>query len=108
MHLFIYVLSVAVLATTADLSGCLRHFTGSEDFSVSCLALYRSFVNPYSGKFSLYLINVCPFLLSGSGPDWSYRWNHKGFVGGNLQFHLCFVWSTLNSTLPRALPLREV
>ena len=34
MCLFIYVLSVAVLATVADLSGCLRHFMGSKDFPV--------------------------------------------------------------------------
>ena len=26
-----------------------------------------------------------------SGPDRSYRWNHKGFVGRNLQFHFCFL-----------------
>lgn len=53
MHLFTYVWSVAVLAATADLSGCLRHFMGNEDFSMSSLALYRSIVSPYSRKFLL-------------------------------------------------------
>ena len=34
MYLFIYVLSVAVLATRADVSGCLRLSMGSKDFPV--------------------------------------------------------------------------